>query len=243
MRAAKNHRAKRLQTFGKKGNALRLLSAAEDKEGCRLTLDGDDGRREILLRTPGAHNMQNFMAAALIARNAGAEWESFCPEELSLPAGRLQRVNPGQGPAVYVDYAHTPDALSAAIAALQNRRGRLWLVFGCGGMRDPGKRRQMGKVATRADEAIVTDDNPRGEKSENIRADILAGGLHLREVPGRGEAIAAAIEKSAAADTVLIAGKGHETYQEAEGKRQKFSDVEVARALLAARGRIREGRC
>ncbi|MGU9951239.1 MAG: UDP-N-acetylmuramoyl-L-alanyl-D-glutamate--2,6-diaminopimelate ligase [Gammaproteobacteria bacterium WSBS_2016_MAG_OTU1] len=244
---AAQHQGADLWTFGKEAKTLRLIAVDAVSQnsggGQKLTLDGEDGRRQVVLNAPGMHNVQNFMAAALIARAGGVSWEEMRPQELTLPVGRLQRVNPGQSPAVYVDYAHTPDALSAAMTALQNREGRLWLVFGCGGSRDEGKRRMMGKMATRADVAIITDDNPRHEKAADIRAEILSGGLNLLEIPGRGEAIAAAIEKSAAADTVLIAGKGHEEYQEIGDERRHFSDVEVAQVMLTIRNRSDIGRC
>ena len=153
--------------------------------------------------------------------------------------GRLERAALNQaGAPAYVDYAHTPDALEAAIAALRPHvapGGRLIVVFGAGGDRDAGKRPQMGAVAAQAaDIAIVTDDNPRSENPAAIRAAIMAGaGPNTREVEGRRAAIAAAIGEAGAADIVLIAGKGHEQGQifgSGENMRiEAFDDVEVAR--------------
>jgi UDP-N-acetylmuramoyl-L-alanyl-D-glutamate--2,6-diaminopimelate ligase len=158
--------------------------------------------------------------------------------------GRLERaaINAAGAPA-YVDYAHTPDALEAAIAALRPHvaeSGRLIVVFGAGGDRDTGKRAEMGAVAARAaDIAIVTDDNPRSEDPAAIRAAILAGGAGaLREVGDRRSAIAAAIAEAGAKDIVLIAGKGHEQGQifgSGETMRvEAFDDVEVARECAGA---------
>jgi UDP-N-acetylmuramyl tripeptide synthase len=147
-----------------------------------------------------------------------------------------------------VDYAHTPDALDKALAALRNvldgaaragKRGRLICVFGCGGDRDAGKRPLMGEVAARlADHVVVTSDNPRGEDPNAIIAQVLAG-IHGREaeaIEDRQVAIFSAVHRAAAGDVVLLAGKGHETYQEIAGTRLPFNDREVAAAALAQWG-------
>jgi UDP-N-acetylmuramoyl-L-alanyl-D-glutamate--2,6-diaminopimelate ligase len=134
-----------------------------------------------------------------------------------------------------VDYAHTEDALESAIEALRpHARGRLITVFGAGGDRDVGKRPQMGAVAARmSDLAIVTDDNPRSENPASIRRDILAGAPGAREVPGRREAIAAAIEEAGPEDIILLAGKGHEQGQIVGDQVLPFDDVTVARECAA----------
>ena len=230
------------QTFGAQGETLRLRGIDASDGGQTLALDGAEGARRCFLPMRGRHNADNFMAAALIARAAGVSWEKMRSAELVLPRGRLQRVNPGGAPAVYVDYAHTPDALSAALSSFSERRGRLWLVFGCGGARDAAKRKRMGRVAASlADVAILTDDNPRNEDPRQIRAEVNSGGVCLREIAGRGEAVAAAIDEAGDDDTVLIAGKGHEEEQEIGGVRLPFSDAEAARLALRARGGA--GRC
>jgi len=147
-----------------------------------------------------------------------------------------------QGRAVaVVDYAHSPDALAKALVALREHcAGRLWCVFGCGGDRDPGKRPMMAAVAERlADVTIVTDDNPRTESGDAIVADILGGFAdrsRVRVIRDRALAIRTALAEAQPSDVVLIAGKGHEDYQEIAGRRTPFSDAAVARAAVAARG-------
>jgi UDP-N-acetylmuramoyl-L-alanyl-D-glutamate--2,6-diaminopimelate ligase len=150
--------------------------------------------------------------------------------------GRLERaVISRAGAPVYVDYAHTPDALEAAIQALRPHvEGKLITVFGAGGDRDQGKRAPMGEAATRlSDVVIVTDDNPRSEDPAKIRADIMAGAPGAIEVAGRKEAIARALEMAASGDIVLLAGKGHETGQIVGNKVLPFDDALVARECAA----------
>jgi UDP-N-acetylmuramoyl-L-alanyl-D-glutamate--2,6-diaminopimelate ligase len=150
--------------------------------------------------------------------------------------GRLERaVISREGVPVYVDYAHTPDALEAAISALRPLvDGRLITVFGAGGDRDKGKRPQMGEVAVRlSDVAIVTDDNPRTEDPSSIRSEIMAGAPGATEVPGRREAIAEAIRMARPGDIVLVAGKGHETGQIVGNRVLPFDDALVARECAA----------
>nr|MBA3525388.1 UDP-N-acetylmuramoyl-L-alanyl-D-glutamate--2,6-diaminopimelate ligase [Sphingomonas sp.] len=172
----------------------------------------------------------------------GGEWAStFSAMGRVAPVrGRLERaVISRAGAPVYVDYAHTPDALEAAIAALRPHvEGKLITVFGAGGDRDQGKRAPMGEAAARlSDVVIVTDDNPRGEDSATIRRDILASAPGATEVAGRKEAIALAIEMAASGDIILLAGKGHETGQIiGAGKAQRvlpFDDALVARECAA----------
>jgi UDP-N-acetylmuramoyl-L-alanyl-D-glutamate--2,6-diaminopimelate ligase len=154
--------------------------------------------------------------------------------------GRLERaVITRAGAPVYVDYAHTPDAIEAAVEALRpHKERRLIIVFGAGGDRDVGKRAEMGAVAARlADLVIVTDDNPRGEDPALIRRAIMTAAPDAREVPGRREAIAAAVEEAGAGDIILLAGKGHEQGQiVGAGKDMRvlpFDDVAVARECAA----------
>ena len=146
----------------------------------------------------------------------------------------------GRAPLLVVDYAHTPDALEQALASLREHTpGRLTCVFGCGGDRDRGKRPQMAAIAERgADRVIVTDDNPRSENGDAIVVDIVAGFVSRRNVRierDRREAIALALVDAGADDVILVAGKGHETYQEVAGVKHEFDDLAVARALLEAR--------
>jgi len=202
------------------------------------------------LRTPwGTHAVRSallgrFNVANLLAVVAclGALGEPFARiveaiESLSPVNGRMNRLGgDGRHPLVVVDYAHTPDALEQALTALRAHcAGRLICVFGCGGERDAGKRPQMGAIAERlADVAIITDDNPRGENGDAIVAQIRAGMAQPATVErDRGRAIGLAIAQAGAADVVLIAGKGHETYQEGAHGKRAFDDLAVAREVLA----------
>ena len=163
-------------------------------------------------------------------------------ESLTPPQGRMQTLGGIGEPLVVVDYAHSPDALEQVLGAVRAtvraRNGRLVCVFGCGGDRDPGKRPMMGYIAQRgADRVVITSDNPRSEGPFRIVSDIRAG---LSREPfatelDRARAIELAIAQAAPGDVVLIAGKGHEDYQEIEGRRLPFSDAQVARQAQAAR--------
>jgi UDP-N-acetylmuramoyl-L-alanyl-D-glutamate--2,6-diaminopimelate ligase len=200
----------------------------------------------------GDYNVHNLLVVLGGLRALGvplADAASVVPALTPVP-GRMQRVAPAGGVEVVVDYAHTPDALDKVLASLRPlaaaRGGRLWCVFGCGGNRDASKRPLMGGIAERgADRVIVTSDNPRDEAPEAIAAQIVVGAAQpLRTVLDRRGAIAAALREAAPADVVLIAGKGHEDYQEVRGVRHPFSDAdEVARALAAApAGAVEAGR-
>jgi UDP-N-acetylmuramoyl-L-alanyl-D-glutamate--2,6-diaminopimelate ligase len=151
----------------------------------------------------------------------------------------MNRLGGGALPLVVIDYAHTPDALEQALTSLRAHcAGKLICVFGCGGERDAGKRPQMGAIAERlADEIVVTDDNPRGEDGDAIVAQILAGFAHAQRARvqrDRAAAIALALREARAGDVVLIAGKGHEPYQEIGGVKRTFDDADVARRALEA---------
>jgi UDP-N-acetylmuramoyl-L-alanyl-D-glutamate--2,6-diaminopimelate ligase len=195
----------------------------------------------------GDYNASNLLAVIGGLRALGvplADAAAVVPYLSPVP-GRMQRVGSGPSmPEVVVDYAHTPDALEKALHALRPlaaaRGGRLWCVFGCGGNRDATKRPLMGAIAARdADLVIVTSDNPRGEAPAAILAGIMAGvgerHPHVSVLEDRREAIAAAAVHADAADVILIAGKGHEDYQEIAGVRQPFSDVAEAASALAQR--------
>jgi UDP-N-acetylmuramyl-tripeptide synthetase len=158
--------------------------------------------------------------------------------------GRMQRVSAAQGPEVVVDYAHTPDALEKAIGALRplaaQRGGKLWAVFGCGGNRDAGKRPRMAALAQRlADQVVLTSDNPRNEPPAFILLQMVAGftvSQHdVKVIEDRRKAIAHAVRSAGPQDVILIAGKGHEDYQEIQGVKHPFSDVAEAAAALKER--------
>lgn len=236
-----------LFTVGQKGEAIRLISRTPTGLGQTLEIEHEGKTRKIDLPLIGAYQAANALVAAglVIATGGDANATFDAMKRLVTVRGRIERagLNP-RGAPVYVDYAHTPDALEAAIAALRPHvTGRLIVVFGAGGDRDQGKRPEMGKVASAgADLAIVTDDNPRGEDPAAIRQMILAGMQPgAREVGDRREAIGLAIAEAGAGDVVLIAGKGHEQGQIiGSGDNVRvlpFDDVTVAREMAGSLGR------
>ncbi|BBI61160.1 hypothetical protein HSBAA_24660 [Vreelandella sulfidaeris] len=154
----------------------------------------------------------------------------------------MERHGDANTPSVVVDYAHTPNALHSALQALRAHlgdAGKLWCIFGCGGERDTGKRAEMANAAEQlADYIVVTDDNPRHESAEQIRQQILAGfstKVEPMEIGDRREALATVIQKASAQDVVLIAGKGHENYQEIQGVRHPYADSEEIQRAFALR--------
>jgi UDP-N-acetylmuramoyl-L-alanyl-D-glutamate--2,6-diaminopimelate ligase len=235
-------RAKRrgldVMTVGRGGEGIRLVEQSPTPLGQTLMLQYGGNPYRLALPLIGAYQAANVMTAAGLVLATGGEWDRVFAAmgRVSPVRGRLERaVISRAGAPVYVDYAHTPDALEAAIQALKPHvEGRLITVFGAGGDRDQGKRAPMGEVAIRlSDVAIVTDDNPRSEDPARIRADILAGAAGAIEVPGRKEAIARALEMAREGDIVLIAGKGHETGQIVGDRILPFDDAEVARECAA----------
>jgi UDP-N-acetylmuramoyl-L-alanyl-D-glutamate--2,6-diaminopimelate ligase len=227
-----------LLTVGRKGEAIRLLEQAPTALGQILTLEHGGKPYRLALPLIGAYQAANVLTAAGLVLATGGKWDAvFSAMQRVAPVrGRLERaVISRAGVPVYIDYAHTPDALEAAIAALRPHvDGRLITVFGAGGDRDQGKRPEMGAVASRlSDVVIVTDDNPRSEDAATIRADIMAGASGATEVAGRREAIAEAIRIAKAGDIILVAGKGHETGQIVGDRVLPFDDALVARECAA----------
>jgi len=225
-------------TVGRNGDAIRLVEQSPTTLGQTLMLEHGGERHRLALPLIGAYQASNVLTAAGLVLATGGKWDETFPamQRVAPVRGRLERaVISRAGVPVYIDYAHTPDALEAAIAALRPHvEGRLIAVFGAGGDRDQGKRPEMGRVATRlADVAIVTDDNPRSEDPARIRADIMAGASGATEVPGRREAIAEAIRIARDGDIVLVAGKGHETGQIIGNRVLPFDDALVARECAA----------
>lgn len=215
---------------------LRVIEALP--EGLRVETEGE----ELVLRLIGAYQADNVALAAGIARATGTARKTIL-SALPLLAGvrgRLERASRlPSGASVYVDYAHTPDALARVVASIRpHALGRVILVFGAGGDRDPGKRPLMGEAAQAADLAIVTDDNPRSEDPALIRAAVLEGCPGAIEIGGRAEAIGAAIDELREGDVAVIAGKGHEQGQIVAGQVLPFDDLEVARSAAAARGGV-----
>ena len=225
-------------TVGRKGDTIRLVEQTPTALGQTLKLEHGGKPYRLALPLIGAYQASNVLTAAGLVLATGGKWEStFSAMQRVAPVrGRLERAVISRGGVpVYIDYAHTPDALEAAIAALRPHvEGRLITVFGAGGNRDQGKRPQMGEVATRlSDVVIVTDDNPRSEDPALIRSAIMAGASGATEVPGRREAIAEAIRIAREGDIVLVAGKGHETGQIVGDKVLPFDDALVARECAA----------
>jgi UDP-N-acetylmuramoyl-L-alanyl-D-glutamate--2,6-diaminopimelate ligase len=227
-----------LLRVGEKGEELRLVSRETSQLGQILLVEAEAKTHKVSLPLIGAYQAANALVSAGLVIATGGDVATTLSNlsRLQPVRGRLERaaINRAGAP-VYVDYAHTPDALEAAIAALRpHANGRIILVFGAGGDRDSGKRKEMGKIAARdADVVIVTDDNPRNEEPALIRKAILAGCPSATEIGGRREAIFAAITMAGADDIVLLAGKGHEQGQIVGDRVLPFDDVTVARECAA----------
>ncbi len=210
--------------------------------GMRFALRWEGREHDVQVNVVAPFNVSNLLAVigALLARGVALEDALAVLPRLTPPPGRMQLVGGIGEPLVVIDYAHTPDALAKALEAVREtahaRGGRLVCVFGCGGGRDAGKRPLMGEAAGRsADRVVVTSDNPRGEDPAAIIEAVAAGvGAGAERIVDRAEAIRVAIGEAAADDLIVIAGKGHEPYQEIQGRRLPFSDLEQARAALLA---------
>ena len=232
----------RLITVGENGKGIQIVKRTATQLGQSLELVIQGEHLKLNLPLIGAYQAANAMTSAAIVLASGGDLEDIMRHlsRLQPVRGRLERaaITP-RGAPVYVDYAHTPDGLAAAIAALRpHTDGRLITVFGAGGDRDTGKRPEMGKVAAQhSDIVIVTDDNPRSEDPAQIRQDIMAGCPDATEVGDRRAAIAHAIEIAEPKDIILIAGKGHEQGQIfGSGDNIRivaFDDVEVVRECAA----------
>ncbi|WP_298674630.1 UDP-N-acetylmuramoyl-L-alanyl-D-glutamate--2,6-diaminopimelate ligase [uncultured Sphingomonas sp.] len=225
-----------LITVGEHGDTLRLVSRDPTLLGQGLVIAADGREHKVTLPLIGAYQAANALVAAGLVIATGGDVATTIANlgRLQPVRGRLERAAiAASGAPIYVDYAHTPDALAAAIAALRPHvSGRLILVFGAGGDRDHGKREPMGQIAAaQADVVIVTDDNPRTENPAVIRAEVLAGAPGAIEIGDRRAAIARAVGMAAAADIVLIAGKGHEQGQIVGDLVLPFDDVTVAREV------------
>ncbi|WP_275287057.1 UDP-N-acetylmuramoyl-L-alanyl-D-glutamate--2,6-diaminopimelate ligase [Halomonas elongata] len=225
---------------------LRVVGVEPLPQGQRAVIATPDGERVLEIGLMGVFNLTNVLLAIATLYGLGEDLEALfaAAAELTPVPGRMQVLADTRGPTVVVDYAHTPDALENALQGLRTHlpdQGRLWCLFGCGGDRDAGKRPLMAAAAERyADVPVITDDNPRGESAARIREQVFAGlsedaRRSARVRGGRATAIHEAIVEADAEDVILIAGKGHETYQEIEDVRHPFSDLDEARAALAER--------
>ncbi len=225
--------------------AARLCAENIEPSAAGISFDLVRGTQRASVRSPllGRFNIDNLLAVAGVLEAFGWPLHQIAAAlaDMQPVPGRMGRLGgDGRQPLVVVDYAHTPDALEQALASLrEHTAGRLLCVFGCGGERDAGKRPQMAAIAqAHADAVLVTDDNPRGEDGDAIVADILAGFSDRNTVEverDRARAIARAIGQAQPGDTVLIAGKGHEPYQEIAGVRHPFDDRTIAAQMLEGR--------
>ncbi len=229
-------------TFGEGRGDLRASDAVVDGAGCRFRFEGRFGIREAEIPLPGRFNVANALGASACALGLGMSLAEVTDRLASAPQvpGRMERIV-SQPCLVLRDYAHTPDALTRALETLRPlTEGRLILVFGCGGDRDRGKRPLMGRIAAAAaDFTIVSSDNPRTEDPEAIIDEIVAGfpaGAAYRRVTDRREAIEAALSMAAPRDTVLLAGKGHETYQILGARKVPFDERAIVLGIVEGPG-------
>ena len=224
-------------TYGQKDCNFKFDITGFDWEGTQFDLRSPYGHHEIKIPLLGRHNVYNSVAAIAVACTLGADIEQLITKAVEFKGipGRLQKV-PIPTRQVYVDYAHTPDALDQVLSLIVKTKNqiqkssKIWCVFGCGGDRDPGKRPMMAKVAEKhCDQVIVTSDNPRTEKAEAILNDIEKGFTksQYKKIEDRREAIYYALENSKENDVILIAGKGHENYQIIGDQKYEFSDYDV----------------
>ena len=231
-------RGLKVMTVGPEADTIALVSRAPTPLGQSLVLRFAGTEHKLSMPLIGAYQAANVLVAAGLVLATGGDWPTTLSAmgRVSPVRGRLERaVISRAGAPVYVDYAHTPDALEAAIEALRPHvEGKLITVFGAGGDRDAGKRAPMGEVAARlSDIVIVTDDNPRGEDPALIRSAVLSGAPNATEIGGRREAIAEAIRLAGPKDIILLAGKGHETGQIIGDQVLPFDDALVARECAA----------
>lgn len=240
---------------GKTAEGITVLAASDIRTshgGTVFRLDAPGGSAQVKTQLIGQFNVSNVLGVmgVLLARGVDFRGAIEAAESLTSVPGRMEQLGGHEAPLIVIDYAHTPDALEKTLATLRQvarqRNGQLWCVFGCGGDRDPGKRPQMGKVSQAADHIVVTSDNPRSEDPSKIIEQIVAGiddaalpkdALHVTE--DRASAILWAVRHAGKSDVVLLAGKGHEPYQEIKGKKLPFLDADHAALALAARATMK----
>jgi UDP-N-acetylmuramoyl-L-alanyl-D-glutamate--2,6-diaminopimelate ligase len=234
--AAAEKRGLNIMTIGEHGDGIKLVGGAIDGFAQRVELAHGGRTYNVKLPLVGGFQVQNAAVAAGLAIATGSEPARVFAalEHLTGAKGRLELAGSYRGAPIFIDYAHKPDALAKALAALRPyASGRLIVVFGAGGDRDTGKRPIMGRIAyDNADRVIVTDDNPRSEQPAAIRAEILAAAPGALEVGDRAQAIRAGIAELTQGDVLLIAGKGHETGQIIGGQVLHFSDHEAVASVL-----------
>jgi UDP-N-acetylmuramoyl-L-alanyl-D-glutamate--2,6-diaminopimelate ligase len=233
-----NHENQHTLTYGIKSGEVRATKVKLCESYFTMHIVSPYGQADVKVNLIGEFNVYNVLAvlATLLVSDVSFEDAIDAISQLKPVAGRMQMMGGGNKPMVVVDYAHTPDALEKVLKTLKAQtKGKLLCVFGCGGDRDTGKRSKMGKIVTKyADAAIVTSDNPRGENPEQIISQITKGmdGRYIVEVE-RAKAITVGVLSAKAGDVVLVAGKGHETYQEIAGVKHYFSDAMQVELVLA----------
>ncbi len=236
-------------TEGAEVAGVPTLSASDiriSQNGTTFMLHSPYGQGAVRTQLIGHFNVSNVLAIAGVLFARGMRWNTVVQllEALVPVPGRMQQLGGQDGPLAVIDYAHTPDARTKALSTLrpvaEARHGELWCVFGCGGDRDPGKRPQMAAAAQLADHLVVTNDNPRSEEPAAIIEQIVAGlgedgRKKLQVIEDRATAILSAIRHAGKNDVILVAGKGHEDYQEIKGRRNAFRDADHAQLALATR--------
>lgn len=234
---------------GVQHDGVSILSATDirvSQHGTNFQLSSPFGSGAVRTHLIGHFNVSNVLAIAGVLLARGLSWTSVVRQIESLTAvpGRMEQLGGQDGPMAVIDYAHTPDALEKALQTLRQlataRNGQLWCVFGCGGDRDHGKRPLMTAAAFSADHLVITSDNPRNENSADIIAQMIEGTANfpsnkLQIIEDRAQAILSAIRHAGKSDVVLIAGKGHEDYQEIKGKKLAFRDADHAALAIATR--------
>lgn len=239
VKAIGERRSLRVLTTGAAGDDLRLVSAKPHGGGLDIEVAADGETYALRLPLIGGFQAENALVAAGIVIASGVAPSDVLPflEKLSGAAGRMEFAGAVNGAGVYVDYAHTPDAVATALKAVRaHAERRLIVVLGAGGDRDKAKRLLMGKAArAHADAVIVTDDNPRTEDPDAIRAAVREGAPDALDIGDRGAAIDRAVAMAGPGDIVLIAGKGHEAGQQVGGETLAFNDMEAANAAIAKR--------
>ncbi|NEX64510.1 UDP-N-acetylmuramoyl-L-alanyl-D-glutamate--2,6-diaminopimelate ligase [Noviherbaspirillum galbum] len=234
------------------GKLLRAADIRSAQGGTSFRIEGNFGSGQVKTKLVGNFNVSNVLAVlgALMAKGADFKSAIDALESLAAVPGRMQQLGGQEAPLIVIDYAHTPDALEKTLSTLREvakqRAGELWCLFGCGGDRDPGKRPQMGKASELADRIVATSDNPRSEEPAVILEQIVQGiavekrGAEvLQVIEDRATAILWAVRHAAKNDVVLLAGKGHEPYQEIKGKKLPFLDADHAALALAARATMK----
>ena len=236
-------------TEGAQVDGVPTLSATDIRiaqHGTSFMLNSPFGQGTVRTQLIGSFNVSNVLAIAGVLFARGMSWNTVVHllEALQPVPGRMQQLGGQEGPLAVIDYAHTPDALTKALSTLRPvadaRHGELWCVFGCGGDRDPGKRPEMAVAAQQADHLVVTSDNPRSEEPAQIIEQVVAGlddagRKKLQVIEDRATAILSAIRHAGKNDVILVAGKGHEDYQEIKGRRLAFRDADHAQLALATR--------